>query len=114
MIIEEKDVGRYIFVFDVNNATPIEPKKYRNHLYFIEPNWDEEMQGRWFLSDKSEEIIDPVIIDQFRKINDWLSLHTRAYRLVCSSLNNPYYDRIVVVAAYVPSELAALFRLFWY
>lgn len=112
MIIDETSVGRYAFIFDINDLTPFRGVRY---YPFAEESW--------FPKPIFSEILDeaPYLIDALEPMDRWLGEQTQAYRmrLIQMSCHHPKVApfpsfSVTALMVQMPENLATIFRMFWY
>jgi hypothetical protein len=106
MIFEEPELGRFAFVFDMNDRLP-----FRSQKYF----WGTHTLLHpviWCISDEFYEFDN--IPERFQELIDWLSERTTAFQVKPMIMHALGWLRVRAIVAYVPEDLAPLFRLFWY
>ena len=106
MIIDETTVGRYIFIFDIRDATP-----FRGLSAISHPLMD--CTKNWFI-DSIPTSGNMSIIEPFIPMEKWLRDITPAFRMQIVLMKHTIYNDISAVAVHCPVDLAVLFRMFWY
>jgi len=106
MIFDNTDVGRYIFILDINDGFAFRPEKYlANHADF---DW---------VPYKLHHMTDASIIARFAPMHEWLEQQTAAFRInpvTMTDINRREAPDVLACMVQLPETLAVLFRLYWY
>lgn len=111
MIIDETSVGRYAFIFDINDLTPFRGVRYypfAEEMWFPKPIFSEITDEEYLIG-----ALDPMV--------QWLGERTSAYRirLIQMSCHHPRVSPfptygVTALMVQMPDSLATLFHMFWY
>ena len=104
MIIDDTPLGRFAFIFDINTIKAFQGDKFTPRS---------EQQEWWPY--KLHHLIGDDLIAKVKPMNDWLSEHTKAYRINAATMVlGDFPDMKTALLVQVPEHLAVLFRLYWY
>jgi hypothetical protein len=105
MIIDDSGVGRYVFIFDINDAKPFDGLRYTpSHGIGTAFEWSPY---------KLQHLDNLTAVALFQPMTEWLQDHTSAFRINAVIMIHPFTTATAVLIQ-VPETLAVLFRMFWY
>jgi len=107
MIINNTNIGHYLFIFDINDASPFDGYRYFSQF-------DPEHWSCWTPTDRFRNSLSVEDTARFEPIVEWLNERTTDFLISLVIMIHPFLGPILAVRVEVPENIGVLFRLRWF